>query len=179
MEVKRNIADRKLYIIENGEVVLETDHIGGEFVVCIRTHNPIRITREIDDNFFSSLKELISNDYLFDGYGLSYKQEQKIVWFSDQYCDIENEKDRKRINRLILEDKGDEVQISFENPLMNELGRKKKNNFISFSPGGNGAFSKNINSGLTFQDDIVILFENTLNYESNDIKKKKLSRPTS
>lgn len=174
MEIKKNISNRKLYIVEEDNVLLETDHVGGEFVICIRTHTPIAITKEIDEHLYANLKELFYNEYIFDSYGLSYQKDNIIVWFSDQYCDIESEKDRKRINRLILEDKGDEIQISFENPLLNELGRKKKNNFISFSPGGNGAFSKNINSGLTFQDDIVILFENTLNYESSNTLNKRL-----
>ena len=76
--------------------------------------------------------------------------------------------------RIPLIEEGEEIQISFENPLLDELGRKKTNNFITFSPCGNGAFSKNINSGLTFQDDVVCLFENTLNYESDNKKTKRL-----
>ena len=42
-------------------------------------------------------------------------------------------------------------------PLDNMFDRSEKSHVIAFSPLGNGKYTKNIESGLTLQDDFVIM----------------------
>ena len=176
MELKRDLAANKIYLVDNDSILLETDYIGGEFVICICTHVPIIINKELDVDFYVNLEQLLESDYIFDSTGLSSKKDNQIIWFSDQYCDIENEKQRKMVNRLILKKINDEIVISFENPYFEEKGIKRKNNYIAFSPCGNGLFSKNINSGMSFQDDVVLAFERTLKQEKNSSQSQVLKK---
>lgn len=176
MELKRDLDKNKIYLVDNKNILLETDHIGGEFVICLSTNTPITITEEVDAHLYANLKQLLDTDYLFDNMGLSFKTGNMIVWFSDGYCDIEDEDQRKRVNRLIIEESNGEIKISLENPFFKEKGIRRKNNYIAFSPCGNGFFSRNISSGLSFQDDFICAFDKTLRCESINVKKRVLEK---
>lgn len=173
MELKRNLETKQIYIVDNNQILLETDHIGGEFIILLYTNKPIIITKELDEYIYMNLNQILENEYIFNNNNLSYKKDNIIVWFSDQYCDIENKEETDKINRLIIEKKNNQIQISYDNPFFKQYGINRTSNCIAFSPCGNGFFSKNLNTGLTFQDDIVWAFYKTLicKYDNNKNKK--------
>lgn len=162
MELKRNFEAQKIYLVEDEKVLLETGYIGAEFFISLSTEKPLVITKELDEYLYANLEQILANEYVFDSHCLSYKNANKIVWFSDQYCDPEDENQTNMINRLILEKMNGIIKINFENPFLKKYNIKRNGNIIAFSVCGNGFYSKNVNTGLTFQDDIVIAFSNTL-----------------
>ena len=170
MEIKRNLETKQIHIIDNEQILLETDYIGGEFIIRICTTNTIVITKELDEYLYINLKQMLENKYLFNNNNLSYQKDNTIVWFSDQYCDIEDIEQTDRINRLIIKQDENQIEINVINPFCKKYDIQKKHNVISFSPCGNGFYSKNINTNLTFQDDIVDVFYKTLIYQCNDKK---------
>lgn len=173
MEIKRDLKTNKIYLIDNEKIVLETGSIGAEFLICLYVTEPILITKDFDEFLFMNLKQLLENEYVFDNTGLSYKNGNKIVWFSDQCCDIEVEDETNKISRLILEMINEQIFISTYNPFFDKYNIKRR--IVSFSPCFNGFYSKNINTGLCFQDDISIAFYKTLICEY-DVPKKKMRK---
>lgn len=173
MEIKRDIKNKKLYIIDNGKVLLQTGKLGAEFIIHFYTKNKVVITKELDECLYLNLKELLENNYFFRHSNLSYQKDNKIVWFSDCYCNIEDEEERSRVSRLIIENIDDQIHLSYENPFY-EKYNINRDGVIAFSPAGNGFYSRNEKTGLTFQDDIVWAFYKTLVKEY--VKSKRKSR---
>ena len=170
MELKRDIQNRKLYIIDNEEVLLQTGKLGADFVIHFYTKNKVIITKEIDEHLYLNLKELLENNYYFRHNDLSYQIDNKIVWFSDCYCNIEDEEERESVSRLIIERIDNQIELSYENPFY-EKYNINRDGVIAFSPAGNGFYSRNEKTGLTFQDDVVWAFYKTIVKES--VKQKK------
>lgn len=171
MELKRDVQNEKLYLIDNDKVLLETGRIGAEFVIHLYVNYPIVITKELDEYLYVNLKELLENNYFFSNNQLSYQTDNKIVWFSDCYCNIEDSEESDKVSRLIIEYMDDQIQISYTNPFYEKYNRDR-DTIIAFSPAGNGFYSRNTKTGLTFQDDIVWAFYKTLIKKYIKIKKK-------
>lgn len=170
MEIKRDVQNRKLYIIDNNEILLKTGRLGAEFIIHFYTKNKVIITKELDEYLYLNLKDLLENNYFFRHSDLSYQKDNKIVWFSDCYCDIEDEEERSRISRLIIEYTDNQIELSYENPFY-EKYNINRDGVIAFSLAGNGFYSRNEKTGLTFQDDVVLTFYQTL--MKNYVKPKK------
>lgn len=171
MEIKRDVQNKKIYIIENEQVLLETGRVGAEFAIYLYTKNKVIITKELDEYSYFNLKWLIENNYIFGNNPLSYQADNKIVWFSDGYCDIEDEEERSRISRLIIENVDNQIEISYSNPFY-EKYNINRDGIVAFSPAGNGFNSRNEKTGLTFQDDIIMAFYKILINDYVKTKKK-------
>lgn len=172
MEIKRDIQNKKIYIMDNEKVLLQTGKLGAEFVIHFYTKNRVVITKELDECLYLNLKELLENTYFFRHSDLSYQEDNKIVWFSDGYCDIEDEEERSRVSRLIIENVNNQIQLSYENPFY-EKYNINRDGVIAFSPCGNGFYSRNEKTGLTFQDDVVRTFYKILIKEYVKPKQRK------
>ena len=167
--------NNKILILENGKKILEMCYIGDEFIIILYKEEPIEITKELDESLYSNFKKILENKYEFnDEYSSQTKGE--IIWLSDLYCEMPNQKNVKDINRIVLSDLDDSVIVSAFNPYFKERNIKKGYNLIAFSPKGHGRYSKNLDTGLTFQDDIVIAFDKTLKNEIEDINNKSRIR---
>jgi len=175
MEIKRDIQNRKLYIVDNEQILLHTVKLGAEFIIHFYTKNKVVITKELDEYLYLNLKKLLENKYFFNNTPLSYQKDNKIVWFSDCYCNIEDEEERSRISRLIIEYTDNQIELSYENPFYAKYNIKR-DGVIAFSPAGNGFYSRNEKTGLTFQDDIVWAFYQTLVKEYVKSKKRVRKR---
>ena len=175
MELKRDLENKKIYIIDNDELLLQTGRIGAEFIISLYTKTPITITKELDEFLYLNLKGLLENNYFFNNAPLSYQKENKIVWFSDCYCNIEDEEEISRISRLIIEEVDNQIELSYENSFY-ENYNIDRDGVIAFSPAGNGFYSRNEKTGLTFQDDTVWAFYQTLVKEYVKPKKKVRKR---
>lgn len=147
---------------ENGELVLEQQYHADEFIWVVRSKEPIILQREGNETFFDELNEIMNNDYIFQKGVPSQKNENKLIWFSDQYCDLEDEDSVKRINRLVIEKLEETFRISVHNPFLEEMNIKKSIYIIAFSPLYNGYFTRNTKTNLTLQDDMAIIYQKLL-----------------
>lgn len=187
LDIKRDFENKKIVLYDNGEKVFETGRIGAEFILCLYTNNPIVITKDVDECLYMNLSGLFENKYVFAKDWLSSKTENRIVWFSDVACDIENPVEVDSVNRLIIDKFDDEIQISYVNPFCEKCGIEKSygNSFceecgikksiavIAFSPAGNGFVTKNIDTGSSFQDDVVLAFRRALMREVDASNREK------
>lgn len=177
MKLERCLQKGKLYLLDDdGNTILETGIIGAEFVIAIYTDKPITITKELDKSLYENLNSLFENEYIFYR-NLSFKDKNTITWVSDQSYDIDDVEQIQKVNRLIFEKNGEQIKLSGKNIFCQNNNISSKSFVIAFSPAGNGLYSKNVESGLSFQDDVVIAFNKTLRNEFNKPKvKSKLKK---
>ena len=157
-------------INENGELVLEQQYHADEFIWVVRSKEPIILQREGNETFFDELNEIMNNDYIFQNGVPSQKNQNKLIWFSDQYCDLEDEDSVKRINRLVIEKLEDTFRISVHNPFLEEMNIKKSIYIIAFSPLYNGYFTRNTKTNLTLQDDMATIYQKLLHERGRRLK---------
>lgn len=153
---------------KNNNLLIEQTFFADEFIWYV--YGNVEITKEENELFYEELNKIMNSQYIFQLNTISSKTNNKIIWLSDQYCDIENEESLNKINRLIIEKKNDKFIIYVENPFLNNMNIKKEFYVISFSPLGNGFYSKNFKTGSTFQDDIIFMYHNLSNNKTRVLK---------
>lgn len=148
--------------------ILEMKFIADEFVWILNS-NEIIISSK-DEIFYEELNNIMNNSYVFQDGIPSYKDNNKLIWLSDCYCDIEDKESLSRINRLVIERRYDYFLIKVYNPFFESVGIKKIYNVISFSPLFNGYYSGNINSGFSLQDDFCLMYQKILRCKKHVLK---------
>lgn len=163
MTLIRDEEKMKLRIVDDdGIILLEFGFFADEFICTFYTFDPVVITESVDESLYDCLQDIMNNKYDFSN-KLSAKNDNEIIWFSDQYCDLDNDNETDKINRLIITKENDEFVFSVVNPFFERNGIRKSSAIIAFSPAGNGSFSRNLSTGSYFQDDIVNAFYNIMN----------------
>ena len=164
MKVIRDKKQGRLSFMEEDSPIMELSWFFDEFVWMVFSNEPVIITEDIDKVFYDNLCQLMNNNYKFyiDN-KLSFKDKNKLQWLSDQCVDLEDVLETDRINRLVIERVNDSFVIRVYNPFLNKLGVRKSSYTISFSPAGNGYMVKNIDTDTNLQEDVVMLFSNSMN----------------
>ena len=157
---------------ENDGILLNISYFFDELVWMFYTNKKIEITRELDETFYDNLDKIMSSSYTFSNNGLSHKTEEPLTWLTDQYGDLEDSEVTDKMNRLIIEKEGLSYFLSTMCPMNKIRPRSVFPVVIAFSPSGNGYYTKNNETNLTFQDDIAInLYYNIIN--ENRITRKR------
>lgn len=178
MELIRDENNWKLRLIDDEKnVLLEFGFLADEFVCIFYTSNPIVISESIDSLLYKCLQDIMNSEYDFSN-KLSKKKYNEIIWFSDQYCDLDDVNETDKINRLIIRKENNNFVFSFNNPYFERNKIRRSNAIIVFSPAGNGSFNRNLATGSSFQDDLIKVFQTIMNMkkankEMNLQKKRK------
>lgn len=141
---------------DNDGEMMYIDYSTDECIWFFRDSEQIIITE--NEELFKLLKRIISQQYKFNDNSLlkSYKDNNKLVWYSDCYYNPDDEWSRNSVSYLTIEYTNGVFKIKCTKPLDEMIDRKDKSHVIGFSPLGNGKYTKNIKTGLTFQDEFVI-----------------------
>ena len=142
---------------ETNEMIMYIDYPTDECIWYFNNSEVITITKDME--LFELLKSIISQQYEFneDEILKSYKNDNKLIWYSDCYYNHDDEWSRNSVSYLKIEYIDGVFKLKCTKPLDNIIDRKEKSHVIAFSPLGNGKYTKNIESGLTLQDDFVIM----------------------
>ena len=142
---------------ETNKIIMYIDYSTDECIWYFYNSEVITITKDMD--LFELLKNIISQQYKFneDEILKSYKSDNKLIWYSDCYFNPDDEWSRNSVSYLTIEYIDGVFKLKCTKPLDNIIDRKEKSHVIAFSPLGNGKYTKNIESGLTLQDDFVIM----------------------
>jgi len=159
LEIIKHIENESIEIFDDGNKLIEMKFVADEFVIVIHSCKPIIISRENCDLFYYMLLELMRNEYEF-GNVYSKKTEESLVWFSDQYCDLEDENAVDRVPRLIIKRIDGNFALYATNPYCINNNFTKNNHVIVFSPSNNGYYSKNLKTNRSLQDDFVGAYHN-------------------
>ena len=142
---------------EINKIIMYIDYPTDECIWYFSDSNEITIKDDME--LFEPIKELMIQQYIFkeDEVLKSYKKNNKLVWYSDCYYKPDDEWSKNSVSYLTIEYIDGIVKIKCTKPLDEMIDRKDKSHVIGFSPLGNGKYTKNIETGLTLQDDFVIM----------------------
>lgn len=157
---------------EKNEKVMYIDYSTDECAWYFHDSSEITITKDME--LFGLLENIMRQQYRFnnDELLLNYKDNNKLVWYSDCYYNPDDEWSINNVSCLTINYLNGTFILKCIKPLNDIFGKIDCPNIIVFSPLGNGKYAKNINSGLTLQDDIVMMvYQELLKKE----KSKKLS----
>ncbi len=141
---------------ETDEIVMYIDCFADEYIWYFKDSNEIILTQDME--LFELIKKLMLQQYMiYDSEVLkSYKDKDKLVWYSDCYYNPDDKWSRNNVSYLtIIYDKS-EIKLKCIKPLDKIIDRKDKSHVIAFSPCGNGRCTRNLKTGMTLQDDFVI-----------------------
>lgn len=157
------------YDDENNEVMY-IDYSFDECIWYFCSNNVVNVA--VGTELYDLLDSVMSQDYMFGSDELSgYKDENKLVWYSDCYYDPDDEWSVANVSCLNIERKSSGFDIWCTKKIDEMIKRKNKTYVVSFSPLGNGKYSRNLNNGLTLQDDFVSCVYHPL-LEKNKVLKK-------
>ena len=169
MQLVKDIENHKIFIIEQDKVLVEFGFVGDEYIITFYTDKKVPITKELDSSFYLQYLELLNHSYEF-GNCFSHQNKNEIVWFSDGYCNLEDEWETCVKNRLLLQKDNDTIYLSGVNPFFDNHHISGRIRPVIFSPAGNGFYSNNLETGFTFQDDVIMIHQNIL--ERQKVKRK-------
>ena len=144
-----------IFYDDNGEKLMHIDYSSDECIWYFYSDKEIIVTENME--LYNLLNDLFQENYSFQSSPLNdYKDDTKLCWYSDCYYDPDNLWQVASVSCLNIEKKEDYFKIWCYKKLDEMIDRKDKTYGICFSPLGNGKYSRNINTGLTFQDDFII-----------------------
>ena len=152
------VTDTKISFYDNSNTaIMYIDYLADECVWYFNNNEVITITEDME--LFELLKSIMSQQYKFNDDKIlkSYKSNNKLIWYSDCYYNPDDEWSRNSVSYLTIEYIDGVFKLKCTKPLDNMIDIKEKSHVIAFSPFGNGKYTKNIDSGLTLQDDFVIM----------------------
>lgn len=150
------VSDTKVSFYDESEnEIMYIDYSTDECIWYFKNSDEILITE--NEELFEPLKNIVLQQYEFGNEEVlkSFKNNNKIVWYSDCYYNLDNEWSRNSVSYVLIEYIDGIFKLKCTKPLDNIIDRKEKTHVITFSPLGNGKYTKNIDSGLTFQDDFI------------------------
>lgn len=175
--MKKIIRNKKIsfYDDENQEIMY-IDFSTDECIWYFFANGIIEITSEME--LYDLLNNLMNNSYEFSNKGLpnyvsNYKDNDKLIWYSDCYYNPDDDLSVASISCLNIERKEKVFKIYCLKKIDEIIDRKNKTYAICFSPLGNGQYSKNLKTGLTFQDDFIISIYEPLLQKNKQLKKYK------
>ena len=136
----------------------ETMYIDYSSDECVWYFNSSEVATITEDSaLFEPIKNIMLQQYEFDNNEVlySYKDDNKLVWYSDCYYNPDDEWSINSVSYLVIEFIDGVYKLKCTKPLDEIIDRKNKSHVIGFSPLGNGRYAKNIETGLTLQDDFV------------------------
>ena len=136
-------------------------------IFVISCKEPIKISNELDEQFFYSISWLLSNDYTFIDNPTSFKNNSYLKCISDGSIRIKDPKQRSEYFHLIIEKK--ESNIYFSCTPTEEIS--KIPSVISFNLKNEGYRTINNISGSTMQEDMLYSFNLAL--EDNFLKEQE------
>lgn len=141
---------------DSGNEIMYIDYLSDE---CIWYFNSSEVATIAKDSvLFEPIKNIMLQQYEFDNNKVlhSYKDDNKLVWYSDCYYNPDDEWSIKNVSYLTIEYVDGVFKLKCIKPLDEIIDRKNKSHVIGFSPAGNGKYTRNVKTRLTLQDDFVI-----------------------
>lgn len=140
--------------------IMYMDKLGGELIWHFNDNN-IKVTQNND--LYPLLLKIMKQDYSFFNQDFPYyKDNTKLVWYSDQYYNPDDIFSKSNICSLTIESYDEYFLLKCKRELDEMIGRNVTNYCVAFSPSGHGVNTLNKNNGLSFQDDIVLIIYQSL-----------------
>ena len=132
-----------------------------EFSQDVNSEYPLILQKE-DGVLYDNIDWLMKQNYMFS-HNYSYKEKDLLIWFSEHCFNIEDMFQRDLTPRLIINKDNNDFNIYYRTPYFEYSCLDEQGAIISFAPAGNGYMTKNTKSNISFQDDMVYVFNSTIN----------------
>ena len=166
--MKKIINNNKIFFYDNNDnEIMYMDHSLDECIWCFNSNDTITITEDME--LFKYLISLMNQQYTFSTEQIlrSYKNDNKLVWYSDCYYNPNDEWSIKSVSYLNIDNS---FKLWCVKPLDEIIDRKQAFHCICFSSLGNGEYTKNNLTGTTLQDNFVTMVYQQL------LKQEKIKR---
>lgn len=159
-----------LFYNDYDQEIMYMDYSTDECIWGFPTNNVINITKDME--LYELLDDFMKNSYVFNDDVLqNYKDDNKLIWYSDCYYNPDDEWSVASVSCLNIERSNDEFNLWCSKKLDEMINRPNKSYVIAFSPLGNGKYSRNLNTEFTLQDDFAMgIYQPLLN--KNKVLKK-------
>lgn len=155
---------------DNDCEIMYIDHSVDDCMWYFYSNNIINITQDME--LYNMLDNFMQQNYVFSDDVLpSYKDNNKLIWYSDCHYNPDDEWSVISVSCLNIERKDGSFNIWCTKRLDEKINTPNKSYGICFSPCGNGRYSRNVNTGATLQDDFVVLIYQPLLSKRNVLKK--------
>jgi len=171
--MRKVIDDKTIYFYdENGRLLMYIDHKVDDCIWYFASDEKIVISDDME--LYDLLFDFINSNYVFcDEVLQNHKDENALVWYSDCYYNPDDEWSVASVSKLTIK-RMDDVFLLIPTKQMDEIiDRKHKTYGVCFSPAGNGRYSRNLETGLTLQDDFVTKIYQPLLHESLVLRNNK------
>ena len=153
--MKKIISDKTIHFYddENNEIMY-IDHSTDECIWYFHSDSVINVTADME--LYNLLRSFMTDYYDFNDEILpNYKDSNKLIWYSDCYYNPDDKWSIASVSCLNIERNDFCFKIWCTKKIDEMIDRPHKTYGICFSPAGNGKYSKNLNTGLTLQDDFI------------------------
>jgi len=166
------IKDKTVYFYDdNNNLIMYIDYSTDELIWYFNTNEVIKITEDME--LYSLINNFMNQDYIFNDELLqSYKDKNKLIWYSDCYYNPNDEWSVDSVSCLNIERKDNHFNVWCTKKLYERINKKEKTHCIGFSPLMNGVFSRNVNTGSTLQDDFsTMIYQPLIKNKTKMLKK--------
>ena len=169
--MQKVIKDKTVYFYEEANLIMYIDYSTDELIWYFNTNEVIKITNDME--LYSLINNFMNQDYIFNDELLkSYKDKDKLIWYSDCYYNPDDEWSVDSVSSLNIERKDNYFNVWCNKKLYERINKKEKTHCIGFSPLMNGVFSRNINTALTLQDDFsTLIYQPLIKIQPKVLKK--------
>lgn len=170
----KSVNDGTIYFYDDmNNEIMYIKFLGADCVWYFKTAKKIKITKDME--LYSLLNNFMNNRYIFGHSQLQdYKDETKLIWYSDGFYDPHDAWSVASISCLKIEKNENCFNIRCTKKLDEIIDRPSKTYGICFSPAGNGKYSQNVNAGSTLQDDFITQIYQPLLNKNMGLKKTRL-----
>ena len=171
--MKKVITEKTIYFYddENHEIMY-IDYSTDECIWYFYSNDVITINKDME--FYNILDNFMNEKYLFSEELLpDYRDYNRLTWYSDCYYNPDDEWSIANVSCLNIQRNKDEFKIWCTKKLDEIIDRPHKSYGICFSTLENGKYSKNLKTGLTLQDDFVIMVYQQLLNKNKSLNKLK------
>lgn len=154
--MKKVIDGYKISFLDDaGNELMYFDYPTDECIWFFNSSDEIIVGEE--DELYNFLEFLMNQRYTFDeGLLRCHKSDNELLWYSDCYYDPDNKWSVDNVSYLTIVKEDKTFKLKCTKPLYDIVKRNKETHCICFSPMGNGRLTRNIETGMTLQDDFVI-----------------------
>lgn len=170
--MKKVVDDKTVYFYDdNDSLIMYIDHSVDDCIWFFNTDNVITIIEDME--LYNLLDNFMNQNYEFsNGILKNYKDDNKLIWYSDRYYNPDDDFDIASVSCLNIIKENNCFKIWCTQKLDEIIDRTDKTYGIGFAPAGNGIYSKNINTNLTLQDDFIQMIYHPLLKTKNKVLKK-------
>lgn len=160
---KRGDHDFSVFYDDNDKEIMEIGFPGSDCWWFFANANPVDITKDME--IYDLIADLMDQDYDFPPYQtfIGEKTPDKLVWYSDCYCNPSDQSSVDKVSCLTIQRIGEIFRLQCANKTFDGHGKTNYQRGVGFGACGNGGrVAINKKTGMNLGDDFIRKINNPL-----------------